>query len=196
MGRIHEDHATSPVNPGVSQHESGSSQSAQRGDGFGMDTTPGGSLGPSSPVAGDHKPVRCIAVSKAPCVLGSSVGTPGSGGIPLALGQPPGICLPAYYHRNERSSQTESLSHLRSHLDRPLLASRRMVSSSAGPSITHSNRPTLTSRSAATPHFHRFQDNLPLLRLTTWRLSSDSPVRHASLRQWLAILPSVGEILD
>ena len=33
VGRIHEDHATSPVHPGVSQHESGSSQSAQPGDG-------------------------------------------------------------------------------------------------------------------------------------------------------------------
>ena len=32
VGRIQEDHATSPVNPGVSQHESGSSQSAQPGD--------------------------------------------------------------------------------------------------------------------------------------------------------------------
>ena len=187
-----------PVNSGVSQHESGSSQSAQPGDGFGMDATPGGSLGPSSPVAGDHRPVRYIAVSKAPCVLCSSVGTPGSGGrcIPLALGQPPGICLPAHCHHNESSSQTESLSHMRSHPDRPLLASKRMVSSSTGLSIRHSNRTTLTSRSAATPHFHRFQDNLPLLRLTAWRLSSDSPVRHASLRQWLAILPSVGEILD
>ena len=33
VGRIHEDHATSPVHPGVSQHESGSFQSAQPGDG-------------------------------------------------------------------------------------------------------------------------------------------------------------------
>ena len=73
VGRIHEDHATSPVNPGVSQHESGSSQSAHPGDGFGMDATPGGSPGPSSPVAGNHRPVRYIAVSKAPCVLCSSV---------------------------------------------------------------------------------------------------------------------------
>ena len=73
VGRIHEDHATSPVNPGVSLHESGSSQSAQPGDGFSMDVTPGGSPGPSSPVAIDHSPVRYIAVSKAPCVLCSSV---------------------------------------------------------------------------------------------------------------------------
>ena len=69
-----------------------------------------------------HRPVRCIAVSKAPCVLCCSLGTPGSEGgcIPLSLGQPPGICLPAYCHRNESFSQTDSLSHLRSHPDRPL----------------------------------------------------------------------------
>ena len=89
VGRIHEDHATSPVNPGVSQHESGSSQSAQLGDRFGMDATPGGSPGPSSPVAGDHRPVRKIADSKAPSALCSSVGTQGSGGrcIPPAFGR-------------------------------------------------------------------------------------------------------------
>ena len=88
VGRIHEDYATSPVNPGFSQHESGSSQSAQPGDRVGMDATPGGSPGPSSPVAGDHRPVRDIADSKAPSVLCSSVGTQGSGGrcIPPALG--------------------------------------------------------------------------------------------------------------
>ena len=155
MGRIHEDHAAYPVYPGVSQPESGSSQSAQPGDGFGMDATPGGSPGPSSPVAGDHRPVCYIAVSKAPCVLCSSVGTPGSGDrcIPPALGQPPCICLPAHCHHNQSSSHTESLSHLRSHPDRPLLASKRMVSSSTGPSIRHSNRTTLTSRSAAITAF-------------------------------------------
>ena len=45
------------------------------------------------------------------------------------------------------------------------------------------------------PHFHRFHENLPMLRLTAWRLSSDSPVKQASLKQWLANLPSVGENL-
>ena len=44
-------------------------------------------------------------------------------------------------------------------------------------------------------HFHRFHENLPMLRLTAWRLSSDSPVRQASLKPWLANLPSVGENL-
>ena len=38
-----------------------------------------------------------------------------------------------------------------------------------GPSVRHP------------PHFHRFHLNLPMLQLTAWRLSSDSPVRPVSL---------------
>ena len=41
------------------------------------------------------------------------------------------------------------------------------------------------------PHFHRFHLNLPMLQLTAWRLSSDSPSRPASLLQWLDSLSSV-----
>ena len=154
VGRIHEDHATSPVIQG-SLNTSGSSQSAQPGDRVGMDATPGGSPRSPPPVAGDHRPIRDLADSKAPSVLCSSVGTQGSGGrcIPPALGQPPGICLPSHSHHKESSSQTESLSQLRSHPDRPLLASKGMVSRSTGTSIRHSNRTTQTSRSAATTAF-------------------------------------------
>ena len=95
VGRIHGDHATSPVHPGVSRHESGSSQSAQPGDKIGMDATPGGGPRSSPPVAGNHRPVRNLADSKIPSVLCSSVRTQCSGGrcIPPALGQPSGICL-------------------------------------------------------------------------------------------------------
>ena len=155
MGRIHEDHATSPVHPGVSQHESGSSQSAQPGDRIGVDTTPGGGPGSSPPVAGDHRPVRDFADSKAPSVLCSSLGTQSSGGgcIPPALGQSSGLCLSSHSHHKESSSQTENLSQLRSDSHRPLLASKRMVSRSAGTSIRHSNRTTQTLRSTATTAF-------------------------------------------
>ena len=155
VGRIHEDHATSPVHPGVSQYESGSSQSAQPGDRIGIDTTPGGGPRSSPPVAGDHRPVRDLADSKAPSVLCSSVGTQSRGGrcIPPALGQSSGICFSSHSHHKESSSQTESLSQLRFDSLRPLLASKRMVSRSAGTSIRHSNRTTQTSRSAATTVF-------------------------------------------
>ena len=155
VGRIHGDHATSPVHLGVSQHESGSSQSAQPGDRIGMDATPGGGPRSSPPVAGDHRPVRDLTDSKAPSVLCSSVGTQSSRGrcIPPALGQPSGICLSSHSHHKESSSQTESLSQLQSDCNRPLLASKGMVSRSAGTSIRHSNRTTQMSRSAVTTAF-------------------------------------------
>ena len=41
------------------------------------------------------------------------------------------------------------------------------------------------------PHFHRFHLNLPMLQLTAWQLSSDSPVRPTSLLRWLDSLSSV-----
>ena len=137
VDRIYADHDPPSVHTGVSQHESGSSQSSQPGDRVGMDTTPGGGPRSSSPVAGDHRPVCDLADGKAPSVLCPSVGTQGSGGgcIPPALGQPPGVCLPSHSHHKESSSQTESLSPLRSHPDRPLLASKGMVSRSSGTSI-------------------------------------------------------------
>ena len=59
----------------------------------------------------------------------------------------------SHSHHKESSSQTESLSQLRSDSHRPLLASKKMVSRSAGTSIRHSNRTTQTSRSAATTAF-------------------------------------------
>ena len=155
VGRIHGDHATYPVHSGVSQHQSGSSQLAQPGDRIGMDATPGGGPRSSPPVAGDRRPVRDLTDSKAPSVLCSSVGTQSSRGrcIPPALGQPSGICLSSHSHHKESSSQTESLSQLRSDSNRPLLASKGMVSRSAGTSIRHSNRTTQMSRSAATTAF-------------------------------------------
>ena len=70
-----------------------------------------------------------------------------------SLGTPPGICLPSHSHHKKSYSQPESLSQLQSRPDRPLLASKGMVSRSTGISIRHSNRTTQTSRSAATTAF-------------------------------------------
>ena len=155
MDRIYENHDSPPVHPGSSQHESRPPQSAQPGDRVRVDTTPGGGQGSSSPVAGDHRPVCDLADGKAPGVLCPSFGTQGDGGgcIPPTLGQPAGLCLPSNSHHKESSSQTESLSPLRSNSDRPLLASKGVVSRSAGAPVRHSNRATQTSRSAATTAF-------------------------------------------
>ena len=70
-----------------------------------------------------------------------------------SLGTPPGICLPSHSHHKKSYSQPENLSQLQSRPDCPLLASKGMVSRSTGTSIRHSNRTTLTSRSAATTTF-------------------------------------------
>ena len=43
------------------------------------------------------------------------------------------------------------------------------------------------------PHFHRLHQNLRMLRLIAWRLSSEPCVTKASLRLWLNNLPSVAE---
>ena len=144
-----------PVHPGSSQHESGPPQSAEPGNRIRVDTTPGGGPGSSSPVAGDHRPVCNLADGKAPSVLCPSGGTQGNGGrcIPPTLGQPAGLRLPSDSHHKESSSQTESLSPLRSNTDRTLLASKGVVSRSSGAPVRHSNRATQTSRSAATTAF-------------------------------------------
>ena len=40
------------------------------------------------------------------------------------------------------------------------------------------------------PHFHRFHQNLLVLQLTAYRISSDPPAPSASLRRWLGSLPA------
>ena len=155
MGRINANHDPSPVHPGLSQLESGSPQSAEPSNRLRVDTAPTSGPGTPSQVAGNNRPICNLADGKAPSILCPSVGTQGSGGrcIPPTLGQPPGVCLPSDSHHKESSSQTKKLSPLRSHPDRTILASKRMVSRSAGTSIRHSDRTTQTSRSAETTAF-------------------------------------------
>ena len=155
VDRIYGNQDSPPVHPGSSQHESRPPQSAEPGNRIRVDTTPGGGPGSSSPVAGDHRPVCDLADGKAPSILCPSVGTQGNGGlcIPPTLGQPAGLRLPSNSHHKESSSQAESLSPLRSNPDRPLLASKGVVSRSSGAPVRHSNRATQTSRSAATTAF-------------------------------------------
>ena len=43
------------------------------------------------------------------------------------------------------------------------------------------------------PHFHHYHQNLPVLQLTAWRISSDPRAIPDSLRRWLASLPSADD---
>ena len=197
VDRVYADHDPPSVHPGVSQHESGPSQSAQPGDRVGVDTTPGGGPRSSSPVAGDHRPVCDLADGKAPSVLCPSVGTQGSGGgcILPALGQPPGVCLPSHSHHRRVLLKLRASHNCDLTLIAPFWPQREwfpdLLELLSDIPIELPKRRDLLRQ----PHFHRFHENLQMLRLTAWRLSSDSPVRQASLKQWLANLPSVGEHL-
>ena len=155
MGRINANHDPSPVHPGLSQLESGSPQSAEPSNRLRVDTTPTSGPGTPSQVAGNNRPICNLADGEAPSIFCPSGGTQGSGGgcIPPTLGQPPGVCLPSDSHHKESYSQTKKLSPLRSHPDRTVLTSKRMVSRSAGTSIRHSDRTTQTPRSAETTAF-------------------------------------------
>ena len=44
------------------------------------------------------------------------------------------------------------------------------------------------------PHFHHFHQNLPVLRLTAFRISSDPHEASASLQQWLVNLPAADKL--
>ena len=152
--------------------------------------TPGGGPGPSLPVASDHSPVRYTAVSKAPCVLCYSVAFLQPWDYLRTYAFPP-ITLITSVLLKLRASHTCDLT-----LIAPLLASREWSPALLDlPPDTPMELPERRDL-LRQPHFHRFQDDLPFLCLTAWLLSSDSPVRQTSLRQWLAILPSVGDILD
>ena len=149
MGRIHEDHATSPVHPGVSQHESGSSQSAQPGNRVGMDATPGGSPRSSPPVAGDHRPIPDLADSKASTVLCCS----GGRCIPPALGHLQAYAFPPIAIIRRVLLELRASHNCDLTLIVPFWPQRDWFSRSTGTSIRFSNSTTQMSRSAATTAF-------------------------------------------
>ena len=45
------------------------------------------------------------------------------------------------------------------------------------------------------PHFHHYHQNLPVLQLTAFRISSDPHVISDSLREWLVNLPTAVAVL-
>ena len=135
--------------------------------------------------------IRYAAVSKAPCVLCYSVAFLQPWGYPRTYAFPP-ITLITSVLRKLRATHTCDLT----------LIAPPFCPQEDGLQLCWTFPPTLqwncpnveiccTNRISI-----GFKTYLPFLRLMAWLLSSDSPVRQTSLRQWLAILPFVGEILD
>ena len=125
-------------------------------------------------MASNHRPFCDVPHNEAPSVLRSVDRPQGSGSrcSSPALGRSSSVCLPSNSHHREGSTQTEGVSELRSNTDRPLLASKRLfffpdlLELLSDVPIELPKRPDLLHQ----PHFHRFHENLPMLRLTAWRL--------------------------
>ena len=163
MGRIPQDYSSPPIHQGDSQHNSRSPQSPQPGDRFRMGSPPGSCSGTSSSMASNHRPFCDVPHCEAPSVLRSVDRPQGSGSrCPSpTLGRSSSVCLPSNSHHREGSTQTEGVSELRSNTDRPLLASKRLVSRSSGTSVRRSNRTTQTSGSSTSTAFSSISRKSP-----------------------------------
>ena len=181
--------SSSPVHHGVVQRHRGRLKSPQSGDRVRVDPSPRGSRSAGPQVASDDRSVRNLLDSEASSLLLSSLrSTGGRDGCPSpALGRSPSIRLSSDRHHKESASQTEVIELT---LIAPFWPQRDwfpdLLELLSDVPITLSDRRDLLRQ----PHFHRFHQNLSMLRLTAWRLSSGSPSRPVSLLRWLDNLSS------
>ena len=174
----------SPVHHGVVQRHRRRPESPESGDRVRMDPSPGGSRSAGPQVASCDRSFCDRLDSEASGLLLSSLGPTGSrdGRPSPTLGRPSSVRLSSDRHHKESSSQTEVIEELRVDSHSSVLASEGLVFQTFWNyyqtfPITLSDRRDLLRQ----PHFHRFHQNLPMLRLTAWRLSSGSPSKLVSL---------------
>ena len=85
---------------------------------------------------------------------------------------------------------TEVLEELRLNSHRSVLTSEGMIPGPSGTVIRRSHRTVGSNRSATTDPFPSLPSDLPMPQLTTWLLSSNSPVSPVFLRQMIHNFPS------
>ena len=182
--------SSAPVHHGVVQCHRGRSKSPQSGDRVEMDPSPGGSRSAGPQMASGDRSVCNLPDREASSVFLTGLRSAGTD----ALLQPwddlqayafPPIAIIRRVLLKLRSSKNCELT-----LIAPFWPQRDwfpdLLELLSDVPITLSGRKDLRQ-----PHFHRFHLNLPMLQLTAWRLSSDSPVRPVSLLRWLDSLSSV-----
>ena len=181
------------IHHGLVQCHSRRSESPQSGDRVRMDPSSGGSRSPGPQMAGGDRSVCDLPDREASSVFLNGLRFASSG--MDALLQPwdnlqayafPPIAIIRRVLVKLKSSKNCELT-----LIAPFWLQREwfpdLLELLSDVPITLSSRKDLLRQ----PHFHRFHQNLPMLQLTAWRLSSDSPVRPASLLRWLGNLSSV-----
>ena len=181
------------IHHGLVQCHSGRSQSPQSGDRVGMDPSSAGSRSTGPQMASGDPSVCDLPDREASSVFLTGLRFAGSGNgcSSPTLGRSPSLCFSSDRHHKESSCQTEVLEELRVDSHRSVLASEGMVPGPSGTVIRRSHHTVRSKRSTKTAPFPPLPSNLPMLQLTAWRLSSDSPVRPASLLRWLDNLSSV-----
>ena len=184
--------SSSPVHHGVVQRHRRRLKSPQSGDRVRVDPSPGGSRSAGPQVASDDRSVSNLLDSEASSYF-SPASDPRAAGTDALL-QPwddlqayafPPIAIIRRVLLKLRSSRNCELT-----LIAPFWPQRDwfpdLLELLSDVPITLSDRRDLLRQ----PHFHRFHQNLPMLRLTAWRLSSGSPSKPVSLLQWLDNLSS------
>ena len=185
--------SSDPVHHGLVQCHRGRSKSPQSGDRVGMDPSSGGSRSAGPQMASSDRSIATSLTARLP-VYFSPASDPRAAGTDVLL-QPwddlqayafPPIAIIRRVLLKLRSSKNCELT-----LIAPFWPQREwfpdLLELLSDVPITLSGRKDLLRQ----PHFHRFHLNLPMLQLTAWRLSSDSPVRPVSLLRWLDSLSSV-----
>ena len=193
MGRESPCPSPASIHHGLVQCHSGRSESSQSGDRVRMDPSSGGGRSPGPQLAGGDRSVCDLPDREASSVFLTGLRFAGSGdgrSSPAwdnlqAYAFPP-IAIIRRVLVKLRSSRNCELTLV------TLFWPQRewfpdLLELLSDVPITLSGRKDLLRQ----PHFHRFHQNLPMLQLTAWRLSSDSPVRPASLLRWLDNLSSV-----
>ena len=179
VGRIYTDHDPTPVHPGFSQYESGSPQSAQPGDRVRVD------LFATSPTAR-------LPVFFAPAWEPKATGVDA---FPQPWDNLQAYAFPPIAIIRRVLLKLRASHHCDLTLITPFWPQREwfpdLLELLSDIPIEPPKRQDLLRQ----PHFHRFHENLQMLRLTAWRLSNVSHDKQASLKQWLANLPPVGEHL-
>ena len=193
MGRDQQCPSPASIHHGLVQCHSGHSESPQSGDRVRVDSSSGGGRSPGPQMAGGDRSFCDLTDREASSVFltGLRFAGGGDGRSSPALGQSPSLCLSSDHHHKESSCQTEVLEDLRVDSHRSVLASEGMVPGPSGTVVRCSHRTVKSKRSSKTAPLPPLPSKSPMLQLTAWRLSSDSPVRPASLLRWLDNLSSV-----
>ena len=182
----------SPVHSGPHECSGGLSQSLFAGSRVGVDPLLSSLSGAPSSLAGHNRSFRDGSEPSASRLLFANVGSTvsGHGRYDAVLGRAPGLRLPSVRSAASCFGEGQAIEGVGAHPSGSVLAAKPWFPDPLEllvviPFFLPQRKDLLKQ-----PHFHRFLQNLPVLRLTANRISSDPHEASASLRKWLVNLPT------